>query len=287
MAEGLSDSAPKRPRNETIILAAITLFALGFATVAMILPSWEVFVPAVGISFFCGIALATLAFTFLGGKTSDKVEIRGIQLSGAVAVVVALILVTNDPFERQIGLLERLQEMTKKVSDAENKAKAAEEVSRRELIVERGSNMGIVSGGQVELDDVNTLNGWGEGPHTENKQRANAAIILARLFRRLDIQNPPAAVLAMDEAGWQNFLASLPAGKRLQLGGIPFARIKIYSSDGRPQERLVFKKDVIPVLNKKDDVEAFLCIRRILDVRERRSDEPEVIVLTHSRKRCE
>jgi hypothetical protein len=263
------------------------LLSLIVAIVFLVLPSRGIFVPAMGIAFFCGIALATLAYTFLGGKGSDKVELRGIQLTGAVAVVVALILLTNGPLERQIGILDLLQKETLKAANADNRAKAAEEASHRELIVERGSSMDVVSGGQIQLDDVNTLNGWGEGPHSENKQRANAPDIFERLFRRLDIQHSPADVLGMDESQWHSFLAGLPEGKRLQLGGIPFARIKLRSSDGRAEEAVVFKKDVVPLLNKKSQPEAFLCIRRIMDVRERRSDEPEIIVLTHSRQRCQ
>ena len=287
MNEASTENASVRPRNETIYLAGITLLALIVAIAFLVLPSWAIFVPAVGISFFCGIGLATLAYTFLGGKGSDKLSIRGIQLTGAAAVVLALIFLTNDPLERQLGMLDRLQKMTDKAAEAEARAEAAEEASHRELVVERGSSMRIVSGGQVGLEDVNTVNGWKEGAHAENKQRAGASSIFERLFRRLDIQRSPDEILGMDEAQWQSFLAALPEGKRLQLGGIPFARVKLASIDGRAEERVVFKKDVVPVLDRQNRPEAFVCVRRILDVRERRSDEPEIIVLTHSRERCQ
>lgn len=277
---------PDRSRGEAVYLGALTAIAFLAAVGFLLLTAWAIFVPAMGIAFLFGIVVATLAYAFLGSKGHDEVRIRGVQLGGAVAVVAGLVLITNGPLERQLDLLQRLEETTARARAGEERARIAEERANRELIVERGLPQAIVSGGQIALEDVNSLNGLSEGPHRVNVGRVDAAHVFETLFRRLDIQASAAQALAMTEDQWQDFLRGLPDGKRLQLGGIPFARLTIQASDGTMQTRTVFKHDVVPVLNQRGQAEAYLCIRRVLDVRERRSDEAEIVVLTHSRVRC-
>lgn len=278
--------ASRRPSAEAIYLGAMALLMVLIAVGLLLLPAWEIFVPAIGISFVFGISVATLAYGFLGSQGHDAFKWRYAQLGGATAAVAILVLISNGPLDRQLRLIERLQDMTAKAQAAEDRAKAAEEKANRELVVERGSTQALVGGGQIELEDINTLNGWNEGPHSENKQRPDRVHTFEKIFRKLDIPVSAQEALAMDEAQWREFVARLPQGKRTQLGGIPFARVNIQSSDGKKRTVIAFKKDAITVRNKQNQVEAYVCIRRVLDVRERRSDEPEIIVLTHSRDRC-
>ena len=252
----------------------------------MLMAAYSRFVPAMGISFCFGLAVATLAYAFLGSKGHDHLSWRGFELGGAAVVVLALIYFTSAPLERQMGVLERLEELSKQAQAAEDRAKAAEEKAREELLIEVGASADVVGGGRVQLDGINTLNGWREGPHSANKSRPDAGHIFSRLIQKLDLPASAPQLAAMDEAEWKRFVEALPDGKRTQLGGIPFARLTITASDGNEQQRTVFKQDVIPVLNESEVAEGYLCIRRVLDVRERRSAEAEVIVLTHSRERC-
>ena len=286
---GKSKRSPKidRTRNESIYLGLVTLLAIAVAILLLLLSAWSIFVPAIGISFLFGIAVATLAYTFLGGGGGDSIAIRGVQVSGATAVVVALILFTNGPLERQIGTLEQIEKLSRAAQAAEDRAKEAEDAARRVLIVERGTSEPIVGGGQVGLEDISTLNGWKEGPHSENKKRPNVGPIIDDLFARLDIHRSSAEILQMSDEEWIRFLESLGDGQRFFVGGVPFARLALQASDGNRQERTVFKKDSVPIVNKRGQIEAFLCIKRILDVRERTSQEPEIVVLSHSRGRCD
>lgn len=287
---------PKSPRKakrtversgaESIFLGTLIAVAFLIAIAFLLLPAWAIFVPAIGIAFLFGIVVATLAYAFLGSRGHDKVNIRGVQLGGAVAVVAGLVLVTNGPLERQLGVLQRLEELSARAQAADDRARIAEERANREMIVERGQPIGIAGGGQITLEDVNTLNGLSEGPHRINVGRVDSAHIFATIFSRLDIQRSAKEVLSMTEEQWETFLRGLPDGKRLQLGGIPFARLTLQASDGRVQTKTVFKHDVVPVLNQRNQAEGFLCIRRVMDVRERRSGEAEIIVLTSSRERC-
>jgi hypothetical protein len=280
-----ADMGRRRP-GEAFYLGMIVLLSFAGAIAFLLMAAYSRFVPAMGISFCFGLAVATLAYAFLGSKSHDQLNMRGFQLGGAAVVVIALIYFTSDPLERQMGVLQKVEVLSKEAQAANERARIAEERASRELIVERGLPQAIAGGGQVGLEDVNTLNGLSEGPHHVNVARANAAHIFETLFRRLDIQSSAEDALSMSEEQWQAFLKGLPDGKRLQLGGIPFARMTIQASDGRIQTVTAFKHDVLTVLGQNDRPEAFLCIRRVMDVRERRSDEAEIVVLAHSRERC-
>lgn len=279
--------ASKRPQGEALYLGLIVLLAFAGAVAFLLMAAYSRFVPAMGISFCFGLAVATLAYAFLGSRGHDQLSWRGFQLGGAAVVVLALIYFTSDPLERQMGVLKRIEDLSKQAQAAEERARVAEEKARQELIVESGATAKITGGGSVRLDSINTLNGWQEGPHAVNQRRPDREYIVDQIVQKLDIPKASAELLKMSEADWQAFVAALPDGKRVQLGGIPFARLTIESNDGRKQQKTVFKNDLVPVLNEQNKPEAFLCVRRVLDVRERRSGEPEVIVLTHSRDRCQ
>lgn len=240
--------------------------------------------PATVVAFLLGLALATLSYAYLGGVRGNEVRIGGIKLVGTVAVVVAILYFLPGPLRSEMHDIDLIE----KGRNAEALIKAADERANRQLVVERNVPQPIIGGGRIQLEDVNTLNGWNEGPHAENQRRPDRDFIFRKLFQRLDIQRPVAEVIGMTEQQWQGFLTELPQGKRLQLGGIPFATLTVQASDGRSHRMIVFKNDAnLPVVNRGNQTEAFLCIRRVMDVRERRSDEPEIIVLTHSRERCQ
>lgn len=291
-ADTRPQGGPRRPgkagrsRGEWVYLGAFAATAFIVAVGFLLMAAWSIFIPAMGIAFLFGIVVATLGYAFLGGKGHDRLDIRGIQLTGAVAVVGALMLLANGPLERQLDLLRRLEGFRAQARSAEERARIAEERAGRELIVAYRLPEPILGGGQVRLDGINSLNGLSEGPHRVNVGRVDAAHIFTTLFDRLDIQGNAADAMAMTEDQWRAFLRALPDGKRLQLAGIPFARLAIQSSDGRMDTRTVFKHDVVPVLDRRGRPEAFLCIGRVMDVRERRSDESEIVVLTQSRDRC-
>jgi hypothetical protein len=280
-------ASPKRSLGESFYLGLLVVLSFAGAVAFLLMAAYARFVPATGIAFCFAIAIATLAYAFLGSKGSDQLNWRGLQLGGATAVVLAIIYFTSAPLERQMRVLERLEELSREAEAATERARLAEEKARQELIVEGGASAEITGGGHVRLEDINTLNGWREGPHAVNQNRPDRAFIFERIVARLDLPRQPADLIAMSETQWKAFVESLPTVKRMQVGGIPFARLSVQASDGRVQQRTVFKRDVIPVLNRQNVTEAYLCVRRVLDVRERRSDEAEVIVLTHSRTRCQ
>lgn len=158
----------------------------------------------------------------------------------------------------------------------------------------------IAGGGTVQLQDITSVNGWNEGriapsgsgfsiahgDHRVNRSRPDAARIMTALFRQLDIQHPVDQVLQMPQAQWEAFLRDLPDQKRPYLGGIPFAVIEVRANDGTVRRETVFKNDEVQVRDKSGGVESFVCIDRVLDIRERTSNEKEAVMVTHAAGSC-
>jgi hypothetical protein len=259
-----------RSRWELCFLGALLSAALAAGVAFLGLTAVAIFVPPMGIALLFGIVVATLAYAFLGAKGDDRFGFRAIQVAGAAAVVLAVVWISNAALERQFKLLER-----------------AEELNKRLVIDKRMPPVEIFGGGTIKLLDVNTLVGWHEsGTHLENVTRSDAKVIFTSLFDRLDIDEPVENVLAMSEDEWRKFLSTLSEGKRLLIGGIAFATVKVRSSDGQEKALTLFKDLQTPVVSGSDKPEACLTAERILDVRERRSGEPEVLVLHQERGSC-
>ncbi len=275
VAQGRSHS-----REEKLYLAGIILLTLLLGALFLALSAWSIFVPAMGISFLFGLTVATLAYAFLGARGHDHVKIRGIQLAGAVAVVVALMLLINKPLEQQFDLQRQL-------AQAKTDRAALQRQIDSAKIIEKNITRRIGQGSRISLLDVNTLNGWEEGPHSENLSRPEGEKIFTDLFQRLDIQVPFSTVRNMTDEQWTVFLSRLPNGKRMQIGGIPFAKLRSTSSDGQVEQHVVLKGQMFPILDREGKVETYVCMGRILDVRERRSGEPEIVVISHSVEPCE
>ena len=263
-----------RSRSEKLFLGGLISFTLLAAIVFLALTAKSIFVPPMGIALLFGIVVATLAYAFLGAKGDDKFSVRAFQVAGAAAVVIAIVWVSNSALERQFDLAERLDDASKR--------------AQRQLVIDQDMTpVEIVGGGRIDLVTMNSLNGWDEsGGHRENVSHENAATIFTGLFRKLEINRNVEDVLKMSDEQWGQFLAALPERKRLAIGGIPFAKIQVRSSDGRETSHIVFKNDQIPVLKKSGEPEACLTIERVLDVRERQSGEPEVLVVSQKEGGC-
>jgi hypothetical protein len=259
-----------RSRAEKFFLGGLIVGALSAGIIFLALTAWSIFMPPMGIALLFGIVVATLAYAFLGAKGDDKFGFRAIQVAGAAAVVLAVVWVSNEALERQFKLSERV-----------------EELNRHLLIDTTMHPTGIVGGGSVKLVGINTLNGWKESKdHQEDVRRPDARFIFKHLFATLDIDETVEAALKMSDDEWQTFLSELADGKRLQIGGIAFATVRVRSSDGLEKTVTMFKEDQVPVTNRSGVTEACLTAVRVLDVRERRSGEAEVLVLNQDRGPC-
>jgi len=263
-----------RSRAEKCFLGGLIGVSLGAGIIFLALAAWSVFLPPMGIALLFGIVVATLAYTFLGAQGNDRFDFRVGQLAGAAAVVLAVVWVSNEGLERQLGLQRRLEE-------------CVVELNRRVLLDTVMPPRPIFGGGNVDLVGINTLNGWKESPdHQEDVHRADAPFIFKHLFATLDIDRSVDSVMKMTDGEWVKFLGGLATGKQLQIGGIAFATVKIRSSDGLEKTVTMFREDQVPVINRSGATEACLTAERVLDVRERRSGEPEVLVLSQENGKC-
>lgn len=263
-----------RSRAEKCFLGGLIGVSLGAGIVFLALAAWSVFLPPMGIALLFGIVVATLAYTFLGAQGNDRFDFRVGQLAGAAAVVLAVVWVSNEGLERQLGLQRKLEE-------------CVIALNRQVLVDTVMPPRRIFGGGTVDLVGINTLNGWKESPdHQENVHRADAPFIFKHLFATLDIDRSVDSVLKMSDDEWAKFLAALAPGKQLQIGGIAFATVKIRSSDGREKTVTMFREDQVPVINRSGQTEACLTAERVLDVHERRSGEAEVLVFSQNIGGC-
>jgi hypothetical protein len=279
--------------RERLIMICLLVFAFSVGVVLLLLNVFWLFVPAIGVLIVFGTGLAILSY-FLGNP-DNKLSIRGAKLTGAMAVTFALVYLFGDALDTQLGGLQRIRELERMIAEMTERANG-------ETVLGQHVPRPITGDGRVTLEEINTLNGWqegdlvadgdsfrlGNGDHAENVDRAEIDQILVHVLGALDIRTPSAAeVRGMSQARWDAFLRSLPANKQIRIGRIPFARLRIQSSDGHVEHATVFSGQQIPVLNNKGRAEAYLCIKRVLDVRERTSNESEVVVLAHSRRPCQ
>lgn len=278
--------------HERLTMICLLVFAM-CASVALVLVNiFWLFVPAIGVLILFGTGLAILSY-FLGNP-DDKLTIWGAKLGGASAVLFGLIYFFGDALDRQLGSLQRIRELERTVAEIAERANS-------ETVLEQNVPRRIAGGGLVTLEGVNTLNGWQEGPivadgdsfrlghgdHEENRRRPDIELILAYIFDELDIQTHSVSeVRRMPQEKWEGFLRRLSDNQRIRIGRIPFARLTVQTSDGHVVRRTVFKGQQLQVPNRSGRTEAYLCIWRVLDVRERTSNESEVIVLAHSLRPC-
>jgi len=108
------------------IISATLLAAISFVLVSQIgrygLPS-----PAVAILF--GIAIASLAYAFLGGIHDASFSIGALKVGGAVAVIIGTFWAVQGPMDKNMNTLEKIakgENAEKLIKEQTNRADAAE-----------------------------------------------------------------------------------------------------------------------------------------------------------------
>lgn len=170
------------------------------------------------------------------------------------------------------------------------------------LLIDKGMSFRHVSSDvEVQLIDVLSLKGWGEGEavlhagHEEllhgnfeiNQRLPQARWVFDRIFDRMGLPRRSDELIGMTEQRqWVAFLRGLNSVQRHQIGKIPFAMIDVRTGDGHVQQLLMFRNDTRVVRDAGGAVAGVLCLDHVFDVADVVSGEREAVVLSHGRSSC-
>jgi hypothetical protein len=261
------------------LAVACLIVSAAFAGAAV---GWGVGFPSTFVAFLCGIALATLSYAFLGGVRNNEISVGGAKLAGTVAVVVAVFVQMPKQLHGEMNDIGRIAAAEKELDALKSEADRI----RSTLVIDTGmAPQPIAGGGTVDLVYVRATDGSLARLPSHSRERTLAALLAKAEITGVDA----AQLLAMSETQYAGFLAQLEKQSRTtadKLNEIPFAELRITASDGRPSTVVALSGGPpIPVL-RDGQPEAYLCIRRVLDVKESGSMEREVVILEHSREQC-
>jgi hypothetical protein len=147
------------------------------------------------------------------------------------------------------------------------------------------------AGASVELEDVESLKGWGEGPdgplqggtefdHGRHDVDRNRPVeVFDRILREAHLGGNGAHVRNLSQRDWVRYLVGLgPAGRR-EISSIPFARLRLRASDQHERLIVFFRYDAEPVQNVFGRDEVAICVLRIFNIRESATRGSEAVLL--------
>lgn len=169
------------------------------------------------------------------------------------------------------------------------------------LLIAKGAHFEHVGSLRVQLNDVKSLRGWGEGQavstpgheellhgdHRVNRGLSNARWIFDRIFDRMGLPHRN-DVLTMSQQQWFAFLRDdLDPVQQRQIGKIPFAIVDVQTADGAIQTMIMFRNDRREVRDRSGASAGFLCMDRIFDVPDVVSGEREAVLISVGAPNCD